>query len=73
MKKYTSFKELDQDLKILKVQAEISKQKANIELVYIKRALSFANVFAELISYFGQKAVYARIGTQILRKFGLTK
>ncbi|MBZ9778503.1 DUF6327 family protein [Psychroflexus sp. CAK8W] len=71
MKKYNSFKEIDQDLKLLKVQAEISKQKVNIDLVYIKRAFSFTNIFAELVSYFGQKAIYARIGTQILRKFGL--
>lgn len=71
MKKYTSLKEIDMDLKILKFEAEISKQKANIDLVYIKRALSFSNITAELIAYFGQKAIYARIGTQILRKFGL--
>lgn len=73
MKKYRTFKEIDQDLKILKVQAEISKQKANIDLVYIKRAFSFANVIAELAAYFGQKAIYKRISTQILRKFGLLR
>lgn len=71
MKKYKSIKEIDKDLKILKLEAEISKQKANIDLVYIKRALSFSNVVAELVAFFGQKAVYARIGTQVLRKFGL--
>jgi hypothetical protein len=71
MKKYNSFKEIDKDLKILKLETQISKQKANIDLVYIKRAFSFTNIVAELISYFGQKAVYAKIGTQILRKFGL--
>ena len=71
MKKYNSFKEIDKDLKIFKLETQISKQKANIDLVYIKRAFSFTNIVAELISYFGQKAIYARIGTQILRKFGL--
>lgn len=71
MKKYKSIKEIDLDLKILKFEAEISKQKANIDLVYIKKSLSFSNVIAELIAFFGQKAIYARIGTQILRKFGL--
>jgi hypothetical protein len=71
MKKYNSFKEIDKDLKILKLETQISKQKANIDLVYIKRAFSFTNIVAELISYFGQKAIYAKIGTQILRKFGL--
>lgn len=71
MKKYNSIKEIDGDLKILKLEAEISKQKANIDLAYIKRSLSFSNVAAELIAFFGQKAIYARIGTQILRKFGL--
>ncbi|MFD0931856.1 DUF6327 family protein [Psychroflexus salinarum] len=71
MKKYKSIKEIDLDLKVLKFEAEISKQKANIDLIYIKRSLSFSNVVAELISFFGQKAIYARIGTQILRKFGL--
>jgi hypothetical protein len=71
MKKYNSFAEIDKDLKILKLKTQISKQKANIDLVYIRRAFSFTNIVAELISYFGQKAVYAKIGTQILRKFGL--
>lgn len=71
MKKYKSIKEIDKDLKILKLEVEISKQKANIDWVYIKRSLSFSNVVAELIAFFGQKAIYARIGTQILRKFGL--
>ena len=71
MKKYNSFKEIDKDLKIFKLETQISKQKANIDLVYIKRAFSFTNIVAELISYFGQKAIYAKIGTQILRKFGL--
>ena len=71
MKKYNSFKEINKDLKILKLEIQISKQKANIDLVYIKRAFSFTNIVAELISYFGQKAIYAKIGTQILRKFGL--
>lgn len=71
MKKYNSFKELDKDLKILKLEAEISKQKANIDLVYLRRAFSFTNIVAETASYLGQKAIYARIGTQILRKFGL--
>jgi hypothetical protein len=71
MKKYSTFKEIDKDLKILKLQADISKQKASIDVAYIKRALSFTNVVAELISYLGQKAIYAKIGRQILRKFGL--
>lgn len=71
MKKYNSIKEIDKDLKILKLETEISKQKANIDLAYIRRAFSFSNVAAELIAFFGQKAIYARIGTQILRKFGL--
>jgi hypothetical protein len=71
MKKYNSFKEIDKDLKILKLKTQISKQKANIDLVYIRRAFSFTNIVAEFISYFGQKAIYAKIGTRILRKFGL--
>lgn len=71
MKRYTSFKEIDEDLKILKLETQISRQKANIDLVYIKRAFAFTNIIAELISFFGQKAIYARIGKQILRKFGL--
>lgn len=71
MKKYNSFKQINKDLKILKLEMEISKQKANIDLIYIKRALSFTNIIAEFVSFFGQKAIYARIGSQILRKFGL--
>lgn len=71
MKQYNSFKEIDKDLKLLKLDAEINKQKANIDTVYIKRALSFSNIMAELIAYFGTKALYKRIGFQILRKIGL--
>ncbi|WP_127845704.1 DUF6327 family protein [Psychroflexus aestuariivivens] len=71
MKQYNSFKEIDKDLKLLKLEADINQQKANIDLVYIKRALSFSNIVAELIAYFGTKALYKRIGFQILRKIGL--
>lgn len=71
MKQYKSFKEIDKDLKLLKLDAEINKQKANIDIVYIKRTLSFSNIMAELIAYFGTKALYKRIGFQILRKIGL--
>jgi len=71
MKKYSSIKEINRDLKVLKLETDISKQKANIDLAYIKRSLTFTNIAAEFISYIGQKAIYARIGSQILRKFGL--
>ncbi len=71
MKVYHSFKELDQDLKLTKVQAQISAQKVTIDLTYIKRAFAFTNIVAEVVSYLGQKTIYARIGNQILRKFGL--
>lgn len=71
MKKYNSFKELDEDLRILKLETQISRQKANIDIAYIKRAFAFTNIMAELASFLGQKVIYAKIGKQILRKFGL--
>lgn len=71
MKQYHSFKDIDNDLRRLKLEAEISKQKANIDLVHLKRAFAFPTLAAELISFFGQKAVYAKLGRQLLKKFGL--
>ncbi|MFN2260963.1 MAG: DUF6327 family protein [Psychroflexus sp.] len=71
MKHYNSFKEIDKDLKLLKLEADINKQKANIDFVYIRRSLSFSNIVAEIIAYFGTKALYKRIGSQFLKKIGL--
>ena len=70
MKQYHSFKEIDRDLRRLKLEAEISKQKANIDFVHLKQAFSFPTIAGELISYFGQKAVYAKLGRYLLKRFG---
>ncbi|MGM0635518.1 MAG: DUF6327 family protein [Bacteroidota bacterium] len=71
MKKYSSFDEINRDLKLLKLQTQISKQKANIEFAHIKNDLTISNLIAELISIFGKKMFYEKIGKKLMRKFKL--
>lgn len=68
MKTYTSFKELDKDLRIKRLEADIYKQKAKIDITFIKDSLSFSNLMAELISQLSQKYILKKIGATLLKK-----
>jgi hypothetical protein len=71
MKTYTSFKELDKDLRIKRLEADIYKQKAKIDITFIKDSLSFSNLMAELISQLSQKYILKKITATLLKKIKL--
>jgi hypothetical protein len=50
--------QLDKHLKILRLQADIHKQRTEIDLKYIKYGLKPKNLFAELLATLGQKQLY---------------
>jgi len=58
MRTYKSMKDLDKHLKILRLQADIHKQRAEIDLKYIKHGLKPRNLFAEFLALLGQKQLY---------------
>ncbi|MGB2087132.1 MAG: DUF6327 family protein [Psychroflexus salarius] len=68
MKTYTSFKDLDKDLRIKRLEADIYKQKAKIDITFIKDSLSFSNLMAELISQLSRKYILKKIGATLLKK-----
>ena len=68
MKTYTSFKDLDKDLRIKRLEADIYKQKAKIDITFIKDSLSFSNLMAELLSQLSQKYILKKIGAALLKK-----
>lgn len=73
MKHYKSFEEIDRDLKIKRLEADIHKHKANLNLTYLKKGLSFTNLLSELMAIFAQKYVYKRAGSKLLYKLGILK
>ena len=58
MRTYKSMKDLDKHLKILRLQADIHKQRAEIDLKYIQHGLKPRNLFAEFLALLGQKQLY---------------
>ena len=68
MKTYNSFKELDKDLRIKRLEADTYKQKAKIDITFIKDSLSFSNLTAELISQLSRKYILKKIGATLLKK-----
>ncbi|MDN6280135.1 MAG: DUF6327 family protein [Psychroflexus sp.] len=73
MKHYTSFDEIDRDLKIKKLEANIHRHKANLNLTYLKQGLSFSNLLSELMAILGQKYVYRKAGSKLLYKLGILR
>lgn len=68
MKTYKSFKELDRDLRIRRLEADIYKQKAKIDMTHIKNSFSFTNITAEIIAQLSRKYILKEIGKSILKK-----
>lgn len=67
MKQYSSFEELNRELEIHKVQAEISKEKMKLNATMIKNALSPNNIAIEVALGLVQKLLYDRVIQKILR------
>lgn len=64
-------KEIDKHLKILRLQADIHKQSAEIDMKYIKHSLKPTNLLSSLIAMLSQKYLYRRIMQLILKKIRL--
>lgn len=73
MKKYTSFNEIDRDLKLLKLRSQIAKQKANIDVAYLKSDLRIANILSELLSTLGKRYFYKQVVEKLIQKIGLKR
>ncbi len=73
MKKYTSFKELDKDLKLLKLRKDIAKQKATIDVNYLKSELTLTNLLSDVFSTFGKRYFYKLILEKLGKKLGLRR
>ena len=69
MRNYQSIEEIDKHLKILRLQADIHKQHAEIDLKYIKHSLKPTNLFAEFIAMLSQKYLYKKIVQIVVNKF----
>ncbi len=65
MKKYTSFEEIDRDLKILKLQNEIDKEEIKISINHTKEALSPISIVGGMVSSIFQKAIVLKAVSKI--------
>ena len=73
MKKYISFDEIDKDLRILKLKNDIAKQKASIDVRYLKSDLRITNLLSELFATFGKRYFYKQVIEKFLIKLGLRR
>lgn len=64
-------KDIDKHLKILRLQADIHKQRTEIDFKYIKHALKPTNLFAEFVAMLSQKYLYRKIVQIIMNKIKL--
>ncbi len=70
MKEYSSFEEIDQDLKILKLQNQINKEEIRLSVQHTKESLSPISLIGGLIGSIAQKAFILKSVSKI---FGLKK
>ena len=70
MKKYNSFKEIDDDLKLLKLKSDIAKQKASIDVAYLKSDLTLTNLLSDLLSTLGKRYFYKQVLEKLVKKLG---
>ena len=57
MKQYTSFEEIDRDLKILKLQAQIDKEEIKLTIEEVKDSLSPLRIVGNTVGAIMQKAI----------------
>ncbi len=65
MKQYTSFEEIDRDLKILKLQTQIDKEEIKLTVEEVKDSLSPIRVFGNAIGAIAQKAIVLKAVAKI--------
>ncbi|MFZ0489434.1 MAG: DUF6327 family protein [Salegentibacter sp.] len=66
MKEYSSFEEIDRDLKILKLQTEIDKEEIKMALDQTKQSLSPKSLIGSTVSAVVQKALLLKATTKLL-------
>jgi hypothetical protein len=66
IKSYSSFKEIDRELEIYKLQAQIDKQKIKQNVILIKDAVSPTNLVLDLGLSIVRKILYGRIIHKLL-------
>ncbi|PKP25072.1 MAG: hypothetical protein CVU03_09580 [Bacteroidetes bacterium HGW-Bacteroidetes-2] len=66
MKIYSSFKEIDVELEILKLESEIEKEKLKKSYFYFKESISPMNIATSMISNIAQKAFFGKLLQKIL-------
>jgi len=68
-KRYTSFKEIDQDLKILKLQQEIDKENLKLTFQTAKNRIYPTSLLGGFSGIF-KKFVISLVAKKLLKKFG---
>ncbi len=68
-KRYTSFKEIDQDLKILKLQQEIDKENLKLNFQMAKNSIYPTNLMGGLGGIV-KNLVISLVAKKLLKKFG---
>ncbi|MCR9183614.1 MAG: DUF6327 family protein [Flavobacteriaceae bacterium] len=66
MKSYTSFDEINRDLEIYKLQAQIGKEKMKQNFIEIKDAVSPTNILIDVGLTLVRKILYGRILHKLL-------
>ena len=72
MKRYRSIKEINKDLKLLKLQSEIYEQQASIDITYIRKGLTLTNLLTDLLATLGSSYFYKKLGTKLYQKLGIS-
>ena len=70
MKQYTSFEEIDRDLKILKLQAQIDKEEIKLTIEEVKDALSPLRIVGNAVGAIMQKAIVLKA---VAKMFGIKR
>ncbi len=65
---YSSFEEIDRELEIHKLQAEIDKEKMKLNVKVIKNSLSPTNIGVEVALALVQKLLYGRALQRLFRR-----
>ena len=65
MKEYSSFKEIDRDLKILKLQTKIDQEEIKLNIERTKGALSPVSIAGSMVGSILQKAFILKAVTKI--------
>lgn len=71
MKRYKSIKDMNKDLKLLKLQTEIYEQQASIDFIYLKKGLTVTNLLTELLSHLGTSYFFKKLGSKLYEKLGV--